>query len=607
MSPPPRTGGRVAGAAFGAFVGLQLLVALVKSDRHVLLWWDGAPHALVLLSWAWVLARCAVAGAASAWLFEKAETLLRPGRDPDPSRLAVAAILSFTVAGAALRFVAPVSIPPGVWLDALVEAEALLRIPGVVPWLGGVPLNLPGAHEIVSHLLLRSYAGLFSLLGRGDVGILSLSAVPGLLTVPAAAWLAWEAFGPRPAVVAAAFVALSSRELALSRWGYTPATLVPLALAAVAAALAARRRRSLLLAALSGVFAGLGMHTHSSALVVPVALAAWSLGTWKEPGAPGRARAGAAATLLAAAPWLLGFAKHPSHLGGRLRDVHVANPVRDVESREAGPAVRLVRNAVDYSGLFVFTRDPNGRHGFPGRAAAPLAVGFSALIGFALLLRRCVADPGPPRALLWLAAGSLAAGTLSDPGGAPNTVRACILVAVGFVVAAWVVDGVVQRASPFLRARPLALLGLVVTGFFVRETVPFLAEWPELGAVRAGFCPNESHAGRLLRRLAAGSVFLQDGAVRYPIVLETLAASPDPRVAVPVLPTTTPDRLLAAPPAGPFWLFARARFAEPLRTAGWSLSRPVPVGEDCDLQVFRVRPPATGGEDLRSSARPWPG
>lgn len=592
MSFARRAGADLVTAAFGAFVGLQLLAALVRAHRHVLLWWTDAPHVFVVLSWLWVLAQAAAGGLVAAWLAGRIEPSLPEKNGAQRAGVAVAGVALLAAVGVALRFVAPVSVPPGVWLDVVLEAERLLRSPGEVPWLGGTPLAHAGAHEIVSHLLLRLYDGLFLVFGRGDVGILSLSAVPAALTVPAAGWLAYEAFGRRASVLAAAFVAFSSRSLALSRWGYTPATLVPLALATVAAALAARRRRSLPLAALSGVFAGLAMHTHSSALVVPVALAAWSAGTWKEQGARGRAAAAAGAALLAAGPWLLGFVQHPGHFGGRLRDVNLGNPVRDVDTRHAGPATRLVLNAIDYTGLFVFTKDPNGRHGFPERAAAPIAVGLAALVGFAVLLRRSVKDPGAPRALLWLASGSLAAGVLSDPGGAPNTVRACILVATGFVVAAWVVDGVVSRVSARIGARPGALLLLVGTGFFVRETVPFLADWPDHAMVAGAFCPEESDAGRLARRLGPAPLVLEKGSIPFPLLFETLAATPDARVAVPVIPTTTPAQLLASPPSASFWLVATRVFPEPLAAAGWTVSVPVQTGKGRALHVFRVRPPA---------------
>lgn len=586
---------RLVAAGLGVFVTLQLLASLLHANRHVLFWWDGAPAVLVILWWAWVLVRAAAGGLAMAWFFAAFEPALPENRFPKRVGLTVAAVALVFAAGAVLRFVAPVSIPPGVWLDVVLEAERLLRTPHDVPWMGGTPLGHPLAHEIVSHLLLKLYEGLFSLLGRGDLGILSLSAFPAMFAIPAAGWLAYEAFGRRAAILAAVFVAFSSRALALARWGYTPATLVPLALATMAAALAARRRGSLVLAALSGVFAGLSMHTHSSALIVPVALAAWSAGTWKEPGARGRTAVAAGAALLAAAPWLIGFVQNPGHVGGRLRDVHVGNPVRDVEVRSRGVAARLLGNAVDYSGLFVFTRDPNGRHGFPERPGTPAAIGLATLLGVAALLRRCVKDAGSPRALLLLAAGSLAAGVLSDPGGAPNTVRACILVATGLVIAAWAVESLTCRVASVVGARPGTLLFLVGTVFFVHETVPFLAQWPSHASVRGAFCPEESDAGRLLRGLGPAPVFLEKGAVGYPAVLELLAASPDARIPVPVIPATTAEQLLAAPPPGSsFWLVATRRFPERLAAAGWTVSRPVHTGPGRALHVFRVHPPGGG-------------
>lgn len=593
MSPLLRGPAGAAPVLLGLFVSLQVLVALVRGDPHVLLGWVGGPWAFVVLAWVWVLVRAGLAGLAALGLGALVVPALEPERPPERVAATVAGVALLTAVGLGLRFVAPVSIPPGVWVDSLLEAKSLLRDPGGVPWLGGSPLPHATAHEMVSHLLLRSYDLLFRLLGRGDAGILSLSAVPGALAVPAAGWLAWEAFGGRAAVLAASFLAFSSRALALSRWGYTPATLVPLALAAVAAALAARRRRSTALAALSGLFAGLAMHTHSSAIVVPVAVACWIVGTWGEPGFRRRAAATAGAALFAAAPWLLGFLQHPGYVGGRLRDVHVANPVRDVHARDLGLAGRLASNAVDYSGLFMFTFDPNPRHGFPGRPAGPAFVGAATLLGYAALGSRFLRDRGAPRALLWLSAGSLAAGVLSDPGAAPNTVRVCILLASGLTIGAGVLAGLVERLATRLGSRTGPVLALVATSFFVSETVPFLSVWPDLAGVRIHFCPNESAAGRTLRRLGTAPVVLERRSVEHPLVLETLAAPPDPRGPVPAIPTATPAELLATvPPAPSFWVVASRRFAGPLVAAGWAVSRPVPVGPGAAVVVFRVRPPA---------------
>ncbi|MBK9967500.1 MAG: glycosyltransferase family 39 protein [Holophagales bacterium] len=396
-------------AAFGVFVTLHLLAALVRRHQHILFWWNDAPP----------LSSSSSPGSGSSRR-RRSEASRQPGSPAgssrcsprrtvrngpaSPSRGSRSSPRSGSCSGSSRRY----RFRRGLARRGP-RGGAAASFPGEEFRGWGTPLNFREPTRSSPHLL-RFYEGLFLVFGRGDVGILSLSAVPAALTVPAAGWLAYEAFGRRASVLAAAFAAFSSRSLALSRWGYTPATLVPLALATVAAALAARRRRSLPLAALSGAFAGLAMHTHSSALVVPVALAAWSAGTWKEPGARGRAAVAAGAALLAAGPWLIGFVQHPGYVGGRLRDVNIGNPVRDVSTRHAGPAARLVLNTIDYTGLFVFTEDPSGRHGFPERAAAPIAVGLAALVGFAVLLGRSVTDPGAPRALLWLASGSLAAG-----------------------------------------------------------------------------------------------------------------------------------------------------------------------------------------------------
>ncbi|MRR12846.1 hypothetical protein EG835_10385, partial [bacterium] len=105
-----RAAANIVAAAFGTFVTLQLLAALVRAHWHVLFWWRDAPVVFVVLTWTWVLAQAAAGGLAAAWLAGKIEPLLPERSRPERAGLAVAGVALLAAVGVALRFVAPVSI-----------------------------------------------------------------------------------------------------------------------------------------------------------------------------------------------------------------------------------------------------------------------------------------------------------------------------------------------------------------------------------------------------------------------------------------------------------------------------------------------------------------
>lgn len=584
------------GPLFGAFVSAQTFLALVRSgDGAVLFWWDRAAAAYIALTWLEDLALAIAAGLL-------AERVLRASRSADapaharrpPSRGEVLVLVSAVAAGTFLRFLWPDVVPPGVWLDALLEAKGLLLHPGGIPWIGGAPLDFPGAHEIVSFPYLHFYDALFRVFGRGETGILALSALPGALTVPAAGWLAYETFGTRAAVIATSLVALSSGPLILSRWGYTPATLVPLAFIAAAALLGALRTGGHGRAVVAGLAAGLALHTHSAAVAVLAALGLFAAISFRRSQRRTQLLTFAGATLLAFLPWGWGFVQHPGFVGGRLRDVHVGASVKDVQAPKgsglAAVPLRLAYNASRYSGFFLFTPDPNPRHTLPGRRYVNLLVGAAALVGIALAVERIGADGALPLLLL-LAGGSFGAGVFSDTGGSPNTVRACVLAALGFVFAAAAIERWCRMARR-LGAREGVVAAAVIATVFVFETVPFLSAWPDDPLVVANFCFDESTAGRLRARLGAGETIREEGAVRYPLVFDVLASPTDPRVPIRESRSETADSLVTRPPAEPFWFLGRRETLRRLSESGLRCSRGIaPNGWNRTLVLARVAPP----------------
>ena len=593
-----------AAIALGVFAAIQTFVFFARRDRFsVLFWWTSESWLLVTLLWCKDLALAAAAFLAFGTLAHRTEQIPEPPESE--SRTTVRHALLFVAiltAGTALRWLAPRQIPPGVWADALFEAEGVLRDPGSAGWLSGRPLQVEGMRNsaLVSNLYLKFCELVFSVFGRGDVGLLALSAVGGTLAIPATYWLAREIRGPRLGLLAMALVAFAGWPLVFSRWAWTGSLLLPLVLAGAAAALAALRTGTILPAVLSGIFVGLSLHTHPAAWAIGAGFTAFALASIRRPRGGRLVATAAIAGFLAFLPFGLAFLRYPDRLGGRAQDVSILAPTKDVAVPGGnGPwalPLRLLYNGIEYTGLFLWTRDPNPRHGLPDRPPFDPALGLAALFGAALALRSARAgDPGH-RLLLLLAGTSLLAGVLGNPGGAPNGLRIYPFVGAALLWAAGALDRWLAYAARALGARPTLVGGFGLAALFAAETLPFLAVWPDDRRVVGSFCATETAAGRIRRSLGDAPTVVDPGALAWPIVFEALAAGRDPRGPVRPVPRRTAAELLTAPTDDAFWYVARRTELEKLRGGPWRAARGIDPGGDApDTVIARVVPSRRGG------------
>jgi hypothetical protein len=407
-------------------------------------------------------------------------------------------------------------------------------------------------------------------------------------------WLGREASGRRRGLVAMAILALAQWPLVFSRWAWTGALLLSLVLGAAAAAVRARRTGSAGWAAVAGLLLGLSLHTYVSAWAVAAAFAIFAIGGLRRPAGAKLALAAMGAALLVFLPFAPAFLKYPERLGGRAHDVSFLAPTKDVAvpggNRPGAPPLRLLYNGIEYTGLFLWTRDPNPRHGFPDRPPFDALLGVAALVGAALSYRKSRGGSAGDQ-LLWLVAGtSLLAGILGNPGGAPNGLRIYPFVGVAVLWAAESLVRWIAAAARTLSVSMASVWALALTVLFIAETIPFLTRWPSDPLVAGSFCVLESDLGRTARDLAPAPIVLAPKALAWPIVFETLAAGGDPRYPVPRRDRRTAEDLLRSPPPAPFWYVARDDDLEALKSESWRCPPRRRDNESGNPRIVRVVP-----------------
>lgn len=601
MTGTKRPLGRAA-VLFGLFVALQTFVLLARWDRwEVLSFFSRETALLVSFLWLRNAGLAATAGVLAGWILRR--TFGGPGEEavdvaglrPGPGRALL--FLLVAAAGLPLRWIAAGLVPPGLWVDTLYETLPALREPANLKWAGASLLVTGGeTHEYISNSYLIVARAVYGLFGRTELGVLAVSALPGCLIPAAVCWLAGELYGRRVALLSLALAGVASWPLIVARWGSVATLNVPLVLGAAAATLAARRTGRAAFAALAGGAVGLSLHTHTAAWAVAPLFALFTVGALCRKAARKLVLVGWLFAGLAAAPFVVPILSDVSRLGGHVRDVHLGKQVRDVSVPRAGGVfalpVSFAYNAFQYTGLPLFTRDPNPRHVLPGRGVVLPLLGAAALVGAAGTARR--AAGGEPREilLLFVSSGMLAAGILSDPGGAPNTFRTCALVGPILIWSAVTAIRWSDRWEAAGRVRGRILLPAVVAFTFASETAPFFAEWPFDPRVERAFGEQETAAGRQLRQLGDAPRILDPGAVRHPLVLEVLSGAADARVPLPGLPLRTPADLVAGPPTSAFWYVSSPVGPGVLRRAGWRCARGIATsGGASGVVIAWVRPP----------------
>lgn len=585
---------------FGLFVALETFLWLGEVDRWaVLLGGTRETWLLVALLWLRLLLVSAAAGVGAVLLVRAAESgraHLRAATAPSRALEAVL-VLALLAGGVFLRWVDWTGCPPGAWHDAAFTLRPVLEEGGLGSGLSGAWVGedgpVTGAILGGPFLVLLSFGvGPFS---GGDLQLFAVSAVPGCLALVGLWLFARELDGPRTAGVALAVAAVMRWPLVAGRWMFTAAWLVALMSFAGAAAVRSLRTGRPVGALLAGGAAGVALNSYpASWAVVPVFLAAWGVAARRE-------RASRRSFLLASA-LVAGFATlHVGQLlawgrpGGRVTETGFWTPVKDPALGRDGGVLDLARRLADSTvrclGVFLWTADPVPRHGLPTSPPMTPLVGVAALTGLAVLAARAYQGERPAFLPLGLAAGGLACGILSNPTGAPGTLRMSVLVVPVVIAAA----GALVSFTEWLRrrgVRPGATLSLAAVLLLAFETLPLFAVWPERADVRRSFFASESEIGRRLLRLSPDPAVRAPGALDSPLVVAILSHRADEARLRRLAPRTA-QGLVRNPPRGPVWWVGGRAEAARLREAGLRISRPVP-SEDGDLAVARLVPAREG-------------
>jgi Dolichyl-phosphate-mannose-protein mannosyltransferase len=488
----------LAAVVLGAVAGQAHFAAAASGDVHDDL--DASQRNLGLLWYA-------LAVAWTVLLCRWTRGWLLPAWSRSPWRLCLVALVCLS---GWLRFHRLEELPPGLWIDEALNGVQAVRIAE-----SGRPLAALGDADPRSGLGAGyvDVAGLaFALFDPDDGpwGLRAVAAVLGTAGVAALAALAWALYGPRAAVAATAWLAVSQWHVNYSRWGEMPImsplfeTLVVLGLTL---GLGARGWRSWGGFLLAGLSAGLGLYTYQTfRLCILLAAAAGAvIALAHRQAVAARARQLAAAFLLAtviASPMLHYAATRTAEFSERARETFILG--------RADWRQQIARSVPRSLLAFQVIGDDNPRHNLP---FAPLLGGVAAMLA-AIGLAVCIARWRMlPFALvpIWFAITLMPGMLTLEAPHASRLLDAIVPLALMIGVAADLLLGVVQAALPG-RGGASAVALLLLTGaalaarqeyrayFVERETRPEFSD---------AFSPWESAPGRYLAAHApSATVFL---------------------------------------------------------------------------------------------------
>jgi hypothetical protein len=429
---------------------------------------------------------------------------------------AAAAIAVLVVVSGWLRFHRLEELPPGLWID-----EALN---GALAWqiaVQGEPLVAVPDEDVRTGLGagFADLAGLaFALVDPADgpFALRAVAAVIGTIGVAAAGVLAWLLFGPRCALVAAAWLTVSQYHLNYSRWGEMPilsSVVETLACLALVIALRSRGWRAWLGFLAAGGLVGAGLYTYQTFRLFSVLAAAAALLLiirHRRRLMPYWAPMGAALLVAAtvAAPMLRYALLQPEKFGERAQGTLIPGRA-DWREQLADSIPRSLL-------AFQFVGDENPRHNLPFAPLLSPVPAALAPIGLVICVARARRLTYAIVPAWWALALVPAIITLEAPH-ASRLLDAIVPIALMIGVAVDLICGVLHAALPGRRGVVLGAAAVVLAGvaMAVQEYRTYFVERERLPEFVDAFFPHESAPGRYLAALAPATTVYLDPPTFY--------------------------------------------------------------------------------------------
>ena len=283
----------------------------------------------------------------------------------------LSALILILLFSAVLRIYKIQTIPPGLWVDEIYTASNALELKITYltkdvgfPWENPfhmTPLVGEGWVE-TSNLYLYYFRSFWILFGMSYVGIKMASVVPGILAVGLLCLLVKRLWGVRAGLAAAFFLAVSSWQITLSRWGWDEVLLTALQIPVFVFLWRGIRTRRVFDFALSGVFLGLCLYTYiASRIIVFFVFFYLVLEILLKPGFFKKNKPGLVYFLIflimVSLPLGIYYINHPTAFFARMKDVSIFTEVRT-----SGRLSPLFHNIIRHVFMFHYYSDPNIRH-----------------------------------------------------------------------------------------------------------------------------------------------------------------------------------------------------------------------------------------------------
>ena len=339
---------------------------------------------------------------------------------PSSAKICLIAIIAVS---AFLRIYKITVMPPGLWVDEIYTASNAMELNLNGVWknpFSMTPLVGPGWVQ-TSNLYLYLVRFLLSITGVNYIGVKMLSILPGVAAVILLYYFVKQQWGIKAALGAAFFLAVSSWQISLSRWGWDEVFLTALQIPVFIYLWKGIRKQRDFDFGLAGAFLGLCLYTYaSSRALVLFAFFFLFLESIIHPDffRKNKRKIGFFAFffLITILPLGIYCIKNPSVIGSRMNQVSI---LKDLKAHSS--FLPLFHNIRKHVLMFFFMGDPNVRHHLPYRPLLDMVSRIFMFIG----LISCVLGIRKRKnrfVLLWLGF-ALLGGILSLAKEAPQSYR----------------------------------------------------------------------------------------------------------------------------------------------------------------------------------------